>query len=742
LFELLFKFPADDYRRGELVFTGDWPGWLIAALAVGAALTIAVLLVRRRRAAGPAALAAIGVLQLAVVALVLALLAQPALRIESLRPGENAVALVLDRSESMAYGPERSRFESAREHLGDIEARLAGLGTSVQRFEFAATAAAVDAFGEAPPAGTATSIADALETVLAAARSRAVAAVVLVSDGIDTSGGLRSDELADIAAVGVPVHTLTVGREQVTEDLELTRVLVPREALPGSTLAAQVSVRHDAAGTTRIKVYDGDELLASVPVTLRPGSSTTSVSVDVAGLAAGHRRLEFAIDPLSAETELRNNRRAALVHVAEQARRILYYEGEPRWEYKFMRRAVLHDEQISLATLLAVTPNKFYRQGLDSPEQLADGFPATREELFAYDALIIGSVEAATFTPEQLDIAAGFVSERGGTLLLIAGPKGLGNGGWGQSPLAGLLPVSLPPSTEDTFVREKVRVELTPQGADLEMLRLGADAAGNGELWDGLPGIADYQRTGALKPAATPLLNAITGDGSVPLLVTQPFGRGHVYVLATGGTWRWQMRLPSDDRRHETFWRQFLRALVANAPARTAVSARPASDGLELRAEFRDAGFRPETGLDVTAVVAHDSGASLGVALAPVAGEPGVYAADAGAAEAGVWYVEAIAQRGGEVLGTARTSVYVEPGQAEYRRVRADAGLMRRLAEATGGRHLSPDGLADLPDLIRYSAAGITETVFRPVWDAPALLLLLLGLKSGEWLLRRRWGTI
>jgi hypothetical protein len=67
---------------------------------------------------------------------------------------------------------------------------------------------------------------------------------------------------------------------------------------------------------------------------------------------------------------------------------------------------------------------------------------------------------------------------------------------------------------------------------------------------------------------------------------------------------------------------------------------------------------------------------------------------------------------------------------------------LRNLSEATGGQFFAAGNLAALPDLLRYSSSGITEQQYRPVWDAPAVFLLLLLLKAGEWLLRRRWSTI
>ena len=96
-----------------------------------------------------------------------------------------------------------------------------------------------------------------------------------------------------------------------------------------------------------------------------------------------------------------------------------------------MCRALSDDKDLQIASLLRVSPNKFYRQGIETPEQLENGFPATRDELFAYDALIIGSVEAASLSDEQQNVIHDFVSERGGSLLMLAGPNGLGNGGLG-----------------------------------------------------------------------------------------------------------------------------------------------------------------------------------------------------------------------------------------------------------------------------------------------------------------------
>ena len=743
MFEFLFKYPRPDYTRSELVFTAEWPASLLILLAAAAVLGISALLWRRRGNATAWQLLAVWVLQVSMLLVAAIVLMQPALKTEQLRPGQNAVALVIDESESMAYGDGESRFDTAIANLGNaVSSEPAEM--SILHYAIAGDATRTTDFTSRLPTGKATAIGRSLVEIIEGARSQSLAAVILASDGIDTGGAMSTEQLAEIAALGVPVHTIGVGREQMPEDLELSRIVTPARALPGSTLSARVAIRHDQPGEARIRVYDGDELLASESVPLSATATMTTALVNFELRNVGYHRLQFSIDGGWDEPETRNNRRSALVKVEEQQFHVLYFEGEPRWEYKFMRRALAPEGDIGLVSLLRVSPNKFYRQGLQSAEQLQDGFPTTRDELFAYDALIIGSVEAATLDDAQLQLIGEFVSERGGSLLMLAGPNGLGNGGWGQSAIADLLPTTLPQSSIDSFTRKKAPVRLTPQGADTEMLRLADLPADNRSAWSDLPEVADYQLLGNLKPAAATLLELQTETGPQPLLVTQPFGRGHVYILATGGTWRWQMSSPLEDLGHETFWRQFVRALVASAPPGVSLSASGENGDarVRLRAEFRDNAFRPVDGIGVSAVASHEDGESFALELLPSPDDAGVFIGDVPLNASGTWYFEAIAERDGEATHVVRTSAYSEADRAEHFDIRRNSALLRRLSDATGGRYFEAGNLDGLTELLRYSNAGITEQILRPVWDAPAWFLLLLAIKFTEWFLRRRWRTI
>src|SRR5204863_6926793 len=118
-----------------------------------------------------------------------------------------------------------------------------------------------------------------------------------------------------------------------------------------------------------------------------------------------------------------NNARDALIEVQDRKEKILYFEGEPRYEMKFINRAVADDKNLTVTILQRTAENKYYRINPGNKDDLIGGFPKTREELFAYRGLILGTVEAAAFTPEQLRMIADFVSKRGGGLLALGGRR-------------------------------------------------------------------------------------------------------------------------------------------------------------------------------------------------------------------------------------------------------------------------------------------------------------------------------
>jgi len=741
MIEFFFKYPRSVFNDSNFIFASGWPLWMMFGVILAFLAALVVLFIRRPGNMNWLQLGSIGFIQLLMLTVVMVVVWQPALVSERLLSGENAVAIMLDTSGSMTFNEGgTTRMDQAQSLLTPESLEEIADIYTILPYGFSATANTLDSFSTLPEPGVATNLGQSILQTLRQATGASLGAVILVSDGADNSGAISQAEMSEIAAYGVPVHSVGLGRENIPEDLELTEVLLPEKALPGTTLSARVGILHDQGGTARIKVYDGDTFLSTEEIALSDGQNMTLAFIDIEVPEPGQLDLRFTLDPIDNESNLANNTRARVVDVEESRYKVLYVEGEPRWEYKFMQRALNDDPSIQLSTLLKVTPNKYYRQGIESPEQLENGFPTERAELFDYDALIIGSLNAAELTNEQQEMIRDFVSERGGSFMMLAGLNGLGLGGWGETVVNEILPSRLN-AEEAAFIREKAPVALTDSGRLAPMLQFSDSESENDRLWSELPEVADYQQIGPLRPAATTLLGVNVEGRIQPLLVTQPYGRGQSYILATGGTWRWQMSLPVADMRHETFWRQLTRALVANSPRPFELSSRIENEEIKVRAQVRDPDSEENQGLAISAVVSSENNDVVSLELQPVSGQPGVYEAGFKPEQTGLYSIDAISRVGETLVSSSTTAVRYDQGQ-EIFNVRQNKPLLERVAQVTGGQYWTPEQWNEIPEAISYSTAGITEQQISYLWDAPFFFLLLILLKTLEWLLRRHWRTI
>jgi uncharacterized membrane protein len=741
MYEFFFKYSPAIYDESEFILANNWPIWMLYLLAFIFIAACFFMLAWKRKVLNLYQLASLGGLQALMIALVLFVVWQPALVTERLVGGENAVAILLDSSASMALTENgKTRMQQAQALLSEEGLEELADIYDILPYAFADETIELNSFSELPNPGDASNIGTSIVQTLREASNTSLGALILISDGADNSGSIDAATLSEIISYGVPIHAVGIGRESIPEDLELANVQLPQSALPGTTLSAGLSIIHDQGGLTRVKVYNGDELISTEEIELSPTQNMTTAFIDVEVSEPGELDLRFSLDPVNGENNLVNNSRAQVVDVPDGQYRILYIEGEPRWEYKFMQRALDEDPSVQLSTLLRVTPNKFYRQGIDDPEQLAEGFPVERSELFSYDALIIGSVELAEFNEEQQQMIHDFVSERGGSLMMLAGLNGLGLGGWSESVVSEVLPARL--SADDAaFVRQQAKVIPTPNGLASPILLLSDSASENLERWNDLPNIADYQSIGPLRPAATTLLEIEVNGELQPLLVTQPYGRGQSYIMATGGTWRWQMSMPLEDMSHETFWRQLARGLVVNSPLPFELSTRIDNEEIRVRAQVRDPDAEENQGMAVSAVVSSDYGPAMTLELLPSSSQPGVYEASFNPVDTGLFSVEAISRVGDTPVSSVRSAIRYEQNQEAFA-IRQNRELLENLAAVTGGQYWQAQDWDELPEAISYSTAGITEQDVRYLWDAPIIFLLLVLLKTAEWLLRRRWRTI
>jgi uncharacterized membrane protein len=764
--EWLFQYPRIVYERGTCVFLSGWPLWLLVLAMLAASLVLAwrlfwpqddPLLPRRIRELGvgarlrlnltPRALT-VWALQSLFAALVLFLVWRPGLEVSALRSQQNMIAVLLDDSGSMleSEGSE-TRLAIAKRVLADEI--LPGLRDrfAVKVYSVGGGIQPLENFPAANGGSPASHLGESLAQLARDTSNLPVGGVLLVSDGADNRGAIAPELLTAIRARRIPVHTLGIGRTEMERDVEIEELRAAPRTFSNAKLSAQLRVRQagfsDKPARLTLKL-DG-KVVANKEILLAADGRPQIEEVAFPAGAAGAKILEASIDPMDGEQNLANNVRRQLVNVDPEKPRVLYVEGEPRWEMKFVRRAMEDDETLELVTMLRTTQNKIYRQGIADVKELETGFPTIPEDLYAYSGLVIGTVESNWFTPAQIKLIRQFVDERGGGLLMLGGRNGLSEGGYASSELNEILPVNLETS-QGAFSRTPAKPVLTARGEESLITRLADDPAENRKLWESLPELADQQRVGDPRPGAQVLLEIGAQGRRTPLLAIERFGFGRTAVFATGGSWRWKMLRDHKDTAHYNYWRQLLRWLVTDAPRQvsTELSEQMLMDrgDVTLTTRVRDKKWKPMNDATVTAHMVGPDGASTEQRLSPVPGQAGEYKLSSNVTLPGTYVAEIVARRGSEEVGRDTLSFRRENGVAEaFGRVQ-NRGLLEGLSGRTGGKYYTAADAARIPDELTFSQSGLTMKETRDLWPLPIFFLLLALLKGAEWVLRRRWGSL
>jgi uncharacterized membrane protein len=621
--------------------------------------------------------------------------------------------------------------------------------------------------------GGATHLGDALAQALSATRGVNLTDVVVVSDG-RSNGGLPGSEAARLAATaGVPVHTLLVGDTRGEHNAVIELADAPGEALEGDELAVTVRARGGgtAAGATALVLLEElDEsgtplrLLAEEEVQLsEAGERVVLVAPSGdSGLRTGERRFRVSLPPLENESLVDDNRVEFGVHVSPSRVRVLFVEGYPRWEYRFVKNLLLRaDRNVDVQCFLLSATKDFPQEASPTLTPLTS-VPTSRQELLDnYDVVILGDVDPYGISPdpakceEFLDSLRAFV-EAGGGLLFEAGefynPRAFGN-----TPLEDVLPVQLDPTRTLDFQGDS-RTEFRPlvenPSSPHEILRLASDPELNRALWEsesGLRGFYWYSPIHKVKPGAQVLLrhptdrNVQSGE-NYPLMVLGYFPAGRTLMLAVDSTYRWRYRY--GDRYLDTFWRNAVRWLALGRlksgdrryRLETSRTTYDLEDRIQLELRVLDQDFRPSEETQQRLSWAGPDGRTSELDVPLETGRPGVYRTALEVDRPGLYRAWVDREVGGRVQRVAAAEFEVVLPSRENQEPSPDPQALELLSEKTGGVFLS---LGRARTLATQFPGGEERrepisSRLQDAWDGWHTLLLALGLLGTEWILRKR----
>jgi uncharacterized membrane protein len=776
-----------------------------------------VVYVYRREGRGRGARISLAAIRLCILAFLIALLNMPVFTIGQSRTEPSVLAILVDDSVSMRVrdvnvtpGDPVSRMDAVVHLLkSDDQALVKNLAkTHILRFyrfnrqaspvvSLAATptpgepasaggssgaptpqgtpntpdyAAVIQAFEKVKPEGQTTQVLASLRSAIEELQGQRLAGVVLVTDGRDTPKEMVPEGIAVLKNFGVKIFPVVVGSDKAPRNLTLEAVNVQEAAFQGDIVNIKATVRGvgfpaghrvrlqavDKRSNTPLKRADGKPVEKEVTVDpdkpLEVELPWKPEKVEVVDI-------DVVVVKEPGEIDEDDNTRSTQVAVLDAKLNVLFVDGYPRWEYRYVKNEMIRDATVNISCFLTSADPTFAQEG-DAPDEKANfpgpikRFPESIEEMLRYDVVIFGDVDPRQFTDAQLQLVKDFVSKRGGGFGMVSGPRNAPVA-YKNTALEELLPVSInrvqegkPPSIKEGF-----RPELTKDGLESSIFRFFEDKPRNEQFvkneiqpvfWfaSGVQLKSGVGEVYAQHPTAT----APDGRKS-PLLVLGRYGAGRTLFSAIDDSWRW--RFYTGENVFDTYWIQQFRYLARSKKLGqrklTFQSFRPAyelGDQVRLSLKILDPqllGQLPE--IIPVEVAAADGQTAYRENLVRQEGQTDLYLASYAADRIGKFRAKLPPIAGG--VDATEEPFEVNVPRLELAQPQVDRQLLTRIASETNGQAYDYDQartklVSDIPSAAKQIPVEISE----PLWNKDRALWIFVLLITFEWVLRKAYGML
>jgi hypothetical protein len=755
----------------QLVFVRDVPLWVVVLVLI----TLVFLSVWSYRGI-PGRQGVRTILALAragTLALLFLLALGPRIEQTIIETEPDWVIVLLDRSGSLdipdAPGASVTREDQIRSMLADSsdawrelaqDKRVLWVGFDDQR-RVLAEDEVLDPATLNPPSGQGTDIDAAIRDALRRVAARPISALVLVTDGRST-GPIDPELVESLSERQIPLVTVPLGSQDPIRDLAIERIEHP-DAVFNKDLApirVHLSGRgYDAEdllrGSARIELvdYERDEVLDSAPITPAQlglnDENATPITLMHTPEGDGERRLDLRIvsDRSSADLNPSNDTLSIAMRVVERPLRVLYVDGYPRWEHRYLKFMLLREPSIVSSSMLLSATRRYIQEG----DELVARLPTTLSEWEPFDVVILGDVRAELFSQQQLESLREHVLTRGAGLLWIAGPSAVPDAYLG-TPLASLLPMRADAGGSQSVTQawgEEVTMMATSEATRLGVLRLSDDGEGWLERlsspesgWSKLQWAQALDPT-SFKPGVSTLAYAssVATGAQAPIVTMMRYGAGVSAYVATDEIWRWRYGRGED--LPERFWLPLVRAIGRGTVARRAAPAQliatPSEPGVAQATQITLRVFDQERidtlpeRVRVRISSLADRGEPLEIELAGVDDlRTGVWIPS----RPGNFEIRPLGLDADMIELSERTRVF---DRADERRVLdADHASLVSLAANTNGWVSDPGSFSEIPDQLPNRARTLVSPPRRAsLWDRPVVLIMLIALLTIEWIGRR-----
>lgn len=616
--------------------------------------------------------------------------------------------------------------------------------------------------------GKETRLIDAMNDALNDMRGQRISAMIVVTDGQNTAGALSADYLVEAAKrAGVPIHTVGVGTVYEPKDVALVSIDAQDVVLKGDEVPISFRLKsqgYENMPKEAILEVDGKRV-DSKTITLIGRGTVQTDSFTYKPEEEGEFELTVRVPVDDTEQFKDNNVLTHRIRVVEQKIKVLYVENAPRWEYHYLKNAMIRDKTIQVQCLLQEADPSFPQESSEGVPPIVE-FPTSKKELFEnYHVVVFGDVNPNHIrhglSSEQMEWIKEFVEKVGGGFLMIAG-EDYSPSRYVNTPIEELLPI-LPQKRYGTDLfrtfEPKIHtfhMKLTPEGKESIVMRLINDKSENIEFWEdndrreenSLPGLFWYYKAERAKPTAVVLAthpkDIGVDDKLRPIIAYQHYGKGTTMFVGVDSTWRW--RFGVGDLYFYRFWQQVLRFLATQAllgrTKRFSLSTDKvryyAGQTVTLSAFILDKDFKPIEQPHQSVTLLDPDGKLIPLKMVLDKHNPGNYTARFKPKRLGFYK----AWLGGAEIqpeeAPAHRSFRVEVPPLEKSKPSINESLLKEIASRTGGTYFHFSRFDEVPKRIESIEETIsTEVSEKPLWDKWYILVLFTALITVEWIARR-----
>jgi len=648
-----------------------------------------------------------------------------------------------------------------------------------------------------PPEQQQTDLTAVFDEVMSQMADKRLSGILLLSDGRHNAPSTVEPLVRRLGIRQVPVSSIVFGGEAPPIDAGIINVSAPEAIAEGDRILVTTQVKLDglAGQEVQVALFEGEKQVDTETVRVPTDSYRARVQLADKPEEARLHRYSVVVQEFDNEVLSTNNRYPLAVSVSDERTQLLVVDGRPRWEFRYIKNLFASRDRTVHLQYVLLEPDEI--AGVPPPPQVhasasrpveeveATALPKDETEWMKFDVIILGDISPNVLGIPEQEILKKFVQQRGGTLVVIAGPSYMPHA-YASGPLAELLPVAAKaePGPVPAPPEENFHLVLTTNGRESVVMRQKVNPVENMEVWLGVPAIHWRHPEAPAKEGATVLAYALpsqapdympafgpdapVGDTAIDadtLAKRREFQRQHALIshhnVATGrvmflGTDRtWRLRYRIGDTYHHRFWGQVLRWATANKlPAGTQTvkigtdRTRYAPGGtIGVTARIAQEDFTPIVGREDVAVNVYAGDTKvMAKTLEFVEGSAGMYQGNLGALPTGTYRVELDAPVAEPILTrqnaeSVETEFSVDPATpAEQAELAPDRGLLSRLASLTGGTVAEPPRAERALEGLGPVTEVEIERHEYVLWDSLPMLLLIVAVATAEWLLRKKVG--